>query len=371
MRIAIVGAGIAGLATAWALTKRGHDVTLFEQGDIPNPLSASGDEHRMIRRAYGAADGYTRLMTEGFAAWDEMWADLGATHFAATGILTISQTPGDFGDLLRIGLDRTGFAYKSFDAGSAAARYPFLDARGMRYAFLSSEGGVLFCRRIARDLLAWLGRHGVHLRPNTPVRALDAEAGRITTESGESFEAERVVVCAGAWILKHFPDLAGSLTTYRTGVAYLEPPSDLRPAWERAPAILDVGGTADGYVIPPVDGTGLKVGAGIHKRPSAPDQDREPGSSEGETLRDLFAPPLARIGEYRVAKVVTCAYTFTADESFFAAERGRALVVSACSGHGYKFGAAVGRRTADALEGSDFASYLSWLKAEAPRSAAA
>ncbi|MBA3520795.1 MAG: NAD(P)-binding protein, partial [Rhizobiales bacterium] len=26
MRIAIVGAGIAGLATAWALVKRGHEV---------------------------------------------------------------------------------------------------------------------------------------------------------------------------------------------------------------------------------------------------------------------------------------------------------------------------------------------------------
>ncbi len=371
MRIAIVGAGIAGLATAWALVKRGHEVTLREQGGIPNPLAASGDEHRMIRRAYGAADGYTRLMTEGFAAWEEMWADLGENHFAPTGILTISQTQGDFGDVLRSGLDRTGFSYELFDAGEAAERYPFLDAGRMRYAFLSPEGGVLFCRRIARDLVAWLGLHGADLRPNTPVRAIDAEAGRITTETGDSFEADRVVVSAGAWVLKHFPDLAGSLTTYRTAVAYLEPPADLRPAWEGAPAILDVGGTVYGYVIPPVDGTGLKVGAGVHKRPAGPDEDRQPHPTEGAKLRDLFSPPLARIGEYRVAKVVTCAYTFTADESFFAAERGRALVVSACSGHGYKFGAAVGRRTADALESRDFASYLSWLKAEAPKSAAA
>jgi len=45
-------------------------------------------------------------------------------------------------------------------------------------------------------------------------------------------------------------------------------------------------------------------------------------------------------------------------------ERGRALVVSACSGHGYKFGAAVGRRTAEALETGDFTRYLRWLRAE-------
>jgi sarcosine oxidase len=115
----------------------------------------------------------------------------------------------------------------------------------------------------------------------------------------------------------------------------------------------------------------MKVGAGVHKRAAGPDDDRVPLPDEGVRLRDLFSPPLARIGEYRVAKVVTCAYTFTADETFFAAERGRALIVSACSGHGYKFGAAVGRRTAEALETGDFARYLGWLRAELVTAAAA
>lgn len=91
-------------------------------------------------------------------------------------------------------------------------------------------------------------------------------------------------------------------------------------------------------MLPPVDGTGLKVGAGVHKRQASdPDADRLPEPGEGERL-------LARIDDYRVARVVTCAYVFTADEKFLSCRKGKALVVSACSGHGYKFGAAVGRR---------------------------
>jgi sarcosine oxidase len=364
MKVGIVGAGIAGLSTAWALTKRGHVVTIFEQGEIPNPLSASGDEHRMIRRAYGNADGYTHLMSEAFDAWEAMWADLGASHLALTGILTISQRPGDYGDIFRDGLDRTGFRYDLFGPAEAMARYPFLDAAAMRYAFLSPEGGVLFCRRIASDLRAWLTNRGADLRPHARVDSINVKSGVVSIADSERSEFDRIVVTAGAWVARLFPDLRDRLTTFRTAVAYLEPPADLRQAWENAPAILDIGGSADGYVIPPIDGTGLKVGAGVHKRAAAPDEDREPLPGEGERLRDLFSPPLSRIGDYGIAKVVTCAYTFTADETFFAVERGRSLVVSACSGHGYKFGAAVGRRTAEALETDDFTRYLRWLRAE-------
>ncbi|RUU52983.1 sarcosine oxidase, partial [Mesorhizobium sp. M7A.T.Ca.TU.009.01.1.1] len=38
--------------------------------------------------------------------------------------------------------------------------------------------------------------------------------------------------------------------------------------------------------------------------------------------------------------------------------------VSACSGHGYKFGAAVGRRVAAAVGDGDIAGLKAWLRAE-------
>ncbi|WP_353640922.1 FAD-binding oxidoreductase [Mesorhizobium sp. WSM2239] len=364
--IIIVGAGIAGLSTAWALAKAGHGVSIVEQGPIPNPLAASGDHHRIIRRAYGAATGYGRLITEAYDAWDELWADLGESHLDPRGFVCVSRETGDEAEQFRNGLVAGGYPIDLLTAGEAAARWPFLEPGTFRYAFFSPEGGALHCRKIAAGLANWLRNNGVNIYENSKVVAVDEGLGEIALESGETMRADKIIVAAGAWVLKLFPRLGSDLKTYRTALAYVEPPADLKAVWEAAPVILDVGGKTDGYIVPPSGRAGMKFGSGLHKVPTSDaDWNRLPVEGEGEAIRNLFQPPIARIGEYTVTEVVTCAYTFTADERFLANETGKCLIVSACSGHGYKFGAAVGRRVARAVANGDADGLKRWLRAEA------
>ncbi|MEI9410252.1 NAD(P)/FAD-dependent oxidoreductase [Mesorhizobium salmacidum] len=365
MNVIVVGAGIAGLSTAWSLVKAGHAVSIVEQGTIPNPLAASGDHHRIIRRAYRAGTGYGRLITEAYEAWDEMWADLGENHLDARGFVCVSREPGDEAEEYREGLEEGNFPFELLEPDAAVKRWPFLEAGSFRYAYFSREGGALHCRGIAAGLANWLRANGANVYEHSKVTEIDAEAGHIVLESGETMQADRIVVAAGAWVLKLFPELGGELKTFRTALAYVEPPADLKAAWEAAPVILDVGGKTDGYMIPPTRGAGMKFGSGLHKVPTSDaDWNREPVPGEGEAIRNLFSPPIARIEEYKVTEVVTCAYTFTSDEKFLAHETGKCLVVSACSGHGYKFGAAVGRRVGKAVGDGDVTSLKAWLRAE-------
>ena len=367
MKVTVVGAGIDGLATAWSLVKAGHQVTLLDQGPILNPLAASGDQHRLMRRAYGTADGYARLIDEALDAWDELWADLGQSFYANRGVIAINQFTNDGGASFHGSMTRGGYAFETLSPQDAAARWPYLDASTFRQAYYSPDGGALLCQRIGAGIAMWLRAHGATLRPLTRAASIDTATATVHLVSGEAITADQVVVAAGAWTLKLFPDLVDRLTLCRTAVVYLEPPADLRAAWEASPAVQNVGGILAGYVLPPIDGTGLKFAAGTNKRLAHDaDANRTPIPGEGERLRDLFSAPFRDVGAYAVQKVVTCAYTFTEDHTFFSQARGRALIVSACSGHGYKFGAAVGRRVAAAVQDGDHDGLSRWLRAEVP-----
>lgn len=361
MHVIVVGAGISGLSTAWAMAKRGHRVTLLERDVLPNPLAASGDQHRITRRAYGDMHGYTTRMTEAFAAWNELWADLGREHLARVGVSSVSLEEGDRGQVYAEGMARDGFSFETLKTDAAVARYPFLNPEHVREVYFSREGGALLCQRVASDMAAWLQAKNVTIRTHAIVEDIDTDAATVTLRSGEKLTADSVVVTAGAWVGILFPDLAKTLVSHRTGVIFLEPPADLKAAWSKAPSMAGLG--VDGYVLPPVDGTQLKFGASFTRIPWHPDEPFEFDRPTALGVREVFAPLFARIEDYRIVGTRRCVYTFTDDWHFYAERRGATWIVSACSGHGYKFGTAVGRRVADALESGDERTLVDWLAA--------
>ena len=52
MRVAVVGAGVMGCASAWALSERGADVTVYEQFGLDHDRGSSHGRTRIFRIAY-------------------------------------------------------------------------------------------------------------------------------------------------------------------------------------------------------------------------------------------------------------------------------------------------------------------------------
>jgi sarcosine oxidase len=90
---------------------------------------------------------------------------------------------------------------------------------------------------------------------------------------------------------------------------------------------------------------GLKAGVHFGGVEADPDEPGEPDPAVLERVSAWVAERLPGADPEPVA-AQTCLYTSTADESFVLERRGRLVLGSACSGHGFKFAPAVGRRLA-------------------------
>jgi sarcosine oxidase len=90
---------------------------------------------------------------------------------------------------------------------------------------------------------------------------------------------------------------------------------------------------------------GVKAGAHHAGAEASPDEAGLPDPALVERISE-WAGARFDLADPEPAEVQTCLYTTTADEAFVLERRGRVVVGSACSGHGFKFAPAVGERLA-------------------------
>jgi glycine/D-amino acid oxidase-like deaminating enzyme len=354
LRTIIIGGGIMGLCSAWALRRAGHQVVLYEQGPIPNPLGSSYDQHRLIRYTYGDMTGYARMVALAYASWQRLWDDLGRSHYRETGTLAIARERDHWVRQSQQCLADMGVPFEIWQPEEIAARLPFLEMGSPRYALYTPSGGVLLAERILGDLADHLRAQGAELHTATPVQGLDPARATVRLAEGRQDAADLLIVAAGPWTARLLPAMAARITPSRQVAAYLEPPAGQIEAWRRAPAVLDQVEAAKGgfYAVPPVDGTALKVGDHGFSLQGEPDREREP---TGEDIAAALAVARTRIAgfeRYRVVGARTCFYSVAEAERFIALPIERAWVLAGFSGHGFKFGAVMGEMLATTVDGA-------------------
>lgn len=361
MKIIVIGGGIVGLSTARAARDRGHEVVLLERQTVPHENAASWDSHRMIRHHYAGMAGYTRMVDEAFPAWDRLWADLGETHYAQTGVIAIGVTPGDYAHQTLETFRATGTPHEVIEGAELRARFPQykLPETG-GFAVWTDVGGPLFADRIVAALAAHVRAQGVTVREGEEVVGLDEAAATVRLASGETVRGDAVVVCAGAWVNRLLPDLA-DIPVIRQVLCYVTPPPTFADAWSKSPALV-AHGPYGGYILPGVAGTDLKFGSGPHRRHALPDEqgfDTAPGEAR-EIIAD-FSDMLHDVDSYEPIRMKVGYYLMREDRRFEVKARGRAVVVTNCDGQMFKFGPLMGERIMAAIDQElSFADLFAW-----------
>jgi sarcosine oxidase len=342
--VVVIGAGAMGSATAWWLARLGADVVLLEQFAQGHALGSSHGGSRIFRFAYPDPH-YVRLAQEALPLWRELEDDAGVPLLDITGAV-------DHGDPASVeqitsALASCGGAHERLGADEAHERWP-----GMRF-----EGDVLFhpdggrCRAddTVRALQDRAAAHGADVRFDAGAASLSVLDGGDGVEVrapqlDESWRARVAVVTAGGWV--------GSVLAGTDAVDVLPPinvtqeqvqhfvPLDGRHAWpsfihHRAPWTY-------GLETP---GEGVKV-AEHHVGPVIDPDHRVPRDAGAEATIARYVEHWFPGLDPTPVHTAECLYTTTPDESFVLERVGPVVVGSPCSGHGFKFTPAVGRRIA-------------------------
>ena len=187
-QVGVVGAGIVGLSTAYALTEQGASVRVYESG-VPGNGQSGGDS-RIFRHGHDDP----RLVTftrDSRAVWEEWEERLGVELVSDDGALMIGPAAGD---RLRTLEEVGGVAARAVDAEELPELLPPL--AGYSGPAMLDEGGGAIRNHAAIEAL--VGELRDSLAADEVISLQTTARGTVEVRAGgATSEHERVVVCAG------------------------------------------------------------------------------------------------------------------------------------------------------------------------------
>ncbi len=202
--VAIVGAGIVGLAHAYAFAKRGHSVVVFERN--PCAIGASIRNFGMIWPIGQIPGRWHRTAMQSRALWLEALTSAGLWH-EEVGSLHVAYRDDEW-QVLREFADRApslGFTGTLVSSEEARRRSPFLRTEQLRGAFWSATEVCVDPRAAIAGLPTWLReKFGVRFQFDTAVTAVE---DGVLLAGGARWETGRTVVCGGDDFQTLFPEV--------------------------------------------------------------------------------------------------------------------------------------------------------------------
>eukprot|EP00929_Paragymnodinium_shiwhaense_P007284 TRINITY_DN111211_c0_g1_i1.p1 TRINITY_DN111211_c0_g1~~TRINITY_DN111211_c0_g1_i1.p1 ORF type:complete len:454 (-),score=51.79 TRINITY_DN111211_c0_g1_i1:48-1409(-) len=378
----VVGAGVVGSATAWAAAKDGYSVLLLEQGKFGHGEGSSAGESRIIRLTYPEPH-YANIMPRAFELWRTVRASGGDDDILVeTGGLDFGPKDGkEFQTLLET-CRTCGVDFEHLDDAALRSRFPGMTLPEGHECIYSAGSGILRASRCVVALRRLAREAGCVEKDMTTVLATREGASstkqlaEVDTRDG-TYRARAVVLACGGWapaILKRDFGITiprRRLQPYATGVSYWK----LRPEWvgkfnaKNLGPVIDYDPDFYMYGMGALEHPGwVKMCLHVVCTEDFAIDDMDNVQKRAEELGNKFRAKTEQVvstwlkrhfqeGVFeeplKICHFEPCVYTMTPTEDFVLdsvgsadAGAGRVVLISACSGHGFKTAPVMGSAAA-------------------------
>lgn len=356
--ILILGGGCFGLTATLELRARGWQVTLIDQGPLPHPDAASTDISKVVRMDYATDEQHTAMGELSLQRWREWNAKWGEELYHETGFLVMSREPmqpGGFEHDSRAFLKQRGHSLRRTSSEMLRELHPAWNHALYRDGYLNPVGGWAESGRVIARLAAEARAAGVTLIENVPHPHPLFEGSRCTgiTSSHQTWQADAVLVAAGAWTPTLLPHLQDVMWATAQTVFHFQP-QDPRsftppqfPVWG-----ADIGKT--GWYGFPANADGLVKVAnhGPGRRVNASDPRMLP-TGEEERYRAFLRETFPTLADAPLHSTRVCLYCDTFDGAFWIDHdpaHPNLIIAAGDSGHAFKFTPVMGEIIADVVE---------------------
>jgi sarcosine oxidase subunit beta len=199
--LAIIGAGVTGLSTAYSLVNRGfNDIVILEMGNLAS--GASSRNGGGIRAQFSTEENI-RLARWSIDRFRKLGAELNSNFwFRQGGYLFLAESDQELAELRKAAEfhSRYGLGTRILDGEQIGRIVPCLDTGGFIGGSYRKSDGILFPFPLLYGYAELLRKHGVRIETRCEAKAIrrTSEGFQLTTSRG-SVTSRRVLNAAGGW----------------------------------------------------------------------------------------------------------------------------------------------------------------------------
>lgn len=348
-QIGVIGLGAAGSAALWRSAARGADVIGFEQFTSGHDRGSSHGYSRVFKSVTPQGPQESALAHRAAGLWRELEAESGASVLHMTGGLSIGKPGSPLIGGLETVASETGLPLEYLDEAELRRRFPQHVIEAGDIGVIDPASGFLQPELAIRSEWELAQKHGARVVNAAVIEVVPQNDSVLIVTAERSWEVGTAIVATGAWQRTVLPFLPLRLTPRRATLSWFRPKPGREALFtaEAFPVFTHEALGETGWGLPQFDEFGVKIGLDFTEGyeivdPSANKKETEEWELArvrgfvAETIPDLEPVPAFSGG---------CMITMTPDEEFtigIPKDHPRLVVLSACSGRGFKMSAAVG-----------------------------